>query len=137
MHYLWSGDLSKSSSQFIMSIFTFFQYFFNRFCLVEKCGVALHCLYRDSLTLRNEYLHFFCSANVGSFISIFCTQHYLVSGEAGVRVKWKSDCNHVFLSRVSDAVVPYCLLPPDFEQLEQYGSLARIGYIGYDLNKLS
>ena len=79
LHYLWSGDLSKSSSQFVMSIFTFSQYFFNRVCLVEKCGVTPRCLYCDSLTLTNEYLFFFffCSSNVGSFILIFCTQHYL------------------------------------------------------------
>ena len=79
LHYLWSGDLSKSSTQFVMSIFTFSRYFFNRFCLVEKCGVTPHCLYRDSLTLRNEYLFFFFfrSSNVGSFILIFCIQHYL------------------------------------------------------------
>ena len=30
----------------------FSQYFFNRLCPVEKCGVTPHCLYRDSLTLE-------------------------------------------------------------------------------------
>ena len=34
---MWSADLSKSFSQLIVSIFVFSHYFFNRFCLVEKC----------------------------------------------------------------------------------------------------
>ena len=42
--------LSKSFSQFIMSIFIF-SILFNRFCPVKKCGVTPHCLYRDSFTL--------------------------------------------------------------------------------------
>ena len=79
----------------------------------------------------------FFSSHIGSLISTFCTQHYLIPGEAGVSVKWKCGSNQVFLSRVSDAVAPYYLLPPDFEKLEHYGCLARIGYIGHDLNKLS
>ena len=50
LHYFWSADLSKSFSQLIVSIFTFFnqwflpififsQYFSNRFCPVEKVWV--------------------------------------------------------------------------------------------------
>ena len=41
--YLCSVDQSKSFSQLIV----FSQCFFNRFCPMEKCGVTLHCLYRD------------------------------------------------------------------------------------------
>ena len=79
------------------------------------------------MTLRNEYLGFFFASHIASLISTFCTQHYLIPGEAGVSVKWKCGSNQVFLSRVSDAVAPYYLLPPDFEKLEQYGCLARLG----------
>ena len=61
LHYLWSADLSKSSPQLIVSIFTFLnqqfsQYlsflniFFNRF---QKCGVTPYCLYSDSLILNS------------------------------------------------------------------------------------
>ena len=41
-----SGSIKKLFS-IIVSIFIFFQYFLNRFCPVEKCGVTSHCLYRD------------------------------------------------------------------------------------------
>ena len=36
-----------------MSIFIFSQYFFNKFCPVENCGVTQHYLYRDSLTFKS------------------------------------------------------------------------------------
>ena len=39
--------------QKLLSIFIFSQNFSNRFCPVEKCGFTPHCLYRDSLILRN------------------------------------------------------------------------------------
>ena len=89
------------------------------------------------MALRNEYLSFFCLLYAGSFILIFCTQHYLVLGEDGVIVKQKSDCSQFVLSQISDAVVPDYLLPSYFEELQQYGCLVKIGYVGYDLNKLS
>ena len=41
----------KNFPQLIVSIFLFPQYFFNRFCPVEKCWVTPHCLNGDSLTL--------------------------------------------------------------------------------------
>ena len=41
----------KTLSQLILSIFIYYKYFFNRFCLVKKCGVNPHCLYRDISTL--------------------------------------------------------------------------------------
>ena len=31
---------------------SFLNIFFNRFSLMEKCGITPHCLYRDSLTLK-------------------------------------------------------------------------------------
>ena len=51
-HPLWSADLSKCFSQLTVSIFFFSISFFNRFCLVGKCGFTQHCLYRYSLTLN-------------------------------------------------------------------------------------
>ena len=42
VHYLLSAGLSKSFSQLIVPISNFCQYFFNRFCLVEKCEITLH-----------------------------------------------------------------------------------------------
>ena len=63
--YLWSADLSKRHSQLIVSIFSinsFCQYLFfldilfKRFNLVAKCVVTPHCLYRDSLTLKKNYI---------------------------------------------------------------------------------
>ena len=42
------SGLSESFPLLIVSIFVFPQYFFNKFYPVEKCGVTLHCLYRDS-----------------------------------------------------------------------------------------
>ena len=56
LYYLCIVDLSKSFSQLIGSIFIFSQYFFNKFCPVEKCGVTPHCFYRDSLTLNKKIL---------------------------------------------------------------------------------
>ena len=48
-----ANGLSKSFSQLIVSILSFLNIFFNRFCPVEKCGVSPHCLYRDpSVTLN-------------------------------------------------------------------------------------
>ena len=55
VHYLCSEDLSKSFSQFIMSIFILSHYFFHRFCLVEKCRVTSHCLCRDSTLIVNKF----------------------------------------------------------------------------------
>ena len=74
MHYLWPADLSKTFSQWIVSIFIFSQYFFqwlfpgrkgflnwlcqylsffniffNRFFPVEKCWVNPNCIFPDSL----------------------------------------------------------------------------------------
>ena len=49
LHYLWSADLSKSFSQLIMLIFFFSQYFFNRYCPLERFRVTPYCSYRDSL----------------------------------------------------------------------------------------
>ena len=40
---------------------TAFKYFFKRFCLVGKCEVILHCLYRDPLTLILWTYPFFIS----------------------------------------------------------------------------
>ena len=72
-----------------------------------------HCISekKQSFKRRNlpkdtkiEFFYYYLS-NVGSFILIFWTQHCLVLGEAGTRVKWKSGCNRVSLNRVSDALV--------------------------------
>ena len=56
LHYLRSADLSKSFTQKALlnrlcEYLPFLNIFFNRFCSVEKRGVAPHCLYRNSLTL--------------------------------------------------------------------------------------
>ena len=48
MPCLRSADLPKGFSELFVWIFTFLNIFLNRFCQVEKCGVTLHCLYRDS-----------------------------------------------------------------------------------------
>ena len=49
LHYSWSGDISKSFSQLIMSIFIFSQYVFNRFSIeffsIEKSGQLPHIAY--------------------------------------------------------------------------------------------
>ena len=42
-----SGSVQKAISQFIMSIFTFYHYFFNKFCTVEKYRVTPRCSYRN------------------------------------------------------------------------------------------
>ena len=55
-YYLCSADQSKSFSQLIVLIFIFSQYFFNRFCPVEKYEVTPSGLYRDPLTLKDKYL---------------------------------------------------------------------------------
>ena len=67
LHYLWSVDLSIKLFSidyvniYLFSIFfpidsvqylSFLNIFFNRFCLVDKCGVTPHFLYRGSLTLK-------------------------------------------------------------------------------------
>ena len=39
-----------------MPIFIFSQYFFNRFCPLEKCGITPHCLCCDSLTLKSALI---------------------------------------------------------------------------------
>ena len=47
-----SGSIKKIFSiHYNMSVFTFSQYYFSRFCPVEKCRVATHWLYHDSLIL--------------------------------------------------------------------------------------
>ena len=50
LHYLWSADLSKSFLGCLCRYLPSLNSFLNRFCLVEKYGVTLHCLYRDLLT---------------------------------------------------------------------------------------
>ena len=47
-----SGSIKKLFwIHYNMSVFTFSQYYFSRFCPVEKCRVATHWLYPDSLIL--------------------------------------------------------------------------------------
>ena len=46
----------SGSSIMLFSIFIFSQYFFNRFCPEEKCGINPHCLNHDSLTLIAKIL---------------------------------------------------------------------------------
>ena len=76
--FLWSADLSKNFSQLIMSIFIFSQYFFNRFCIVEKCGFNPHCLYHDSWIMNlswisNEKLRKNCEWYYDKYF--FCQKH--------------------------------------------------------------
>ena len=52
----------------IMSIVTFSQNFFNRFCPVEKCRATPHCLYRDSLTLNIFFLFILFLNNKNSLV---------------------------------------------------------------------
>ena len=54
LYYLYSANLSKSFSQLIESIFIFSQYLFSiDFDRCKNVGFTPHCLYRDSLTLKN------------------------------------------------------------------------------------
>ena len=52
-HYLWSVDLSASFLNWMCQYLSFLNIFLHRFCLIERCGVTLRCLYCNSLTLRN------------------------------------------------------------------------------------
>ena len=53
LHCLWSTNLSKSFPRSIVlaNIYLCSNFFFNRFCRVEKCEITPRCLYLDSLTL--------------------------------------------------------------------------------------
>ena len=42
----------KASLNWLCQYLSLSIFFFNRFCLVEECGVTPHCLYCDSITLR-------------------------------------------------------------------------------------
>ena len=46
-----NGSIKKHLSIDYGSIYLFSIFFFNRFCLVGKCWVTLHHLYRNSLTV--------------------------------------------------------------------------------------
>ena len=67
LHDLWSALLAVKNlflidcvNIYLLSIFFSIAFaniyvlhiFFKRICQVEKCGVTLYCLYRDSLTLN-------------------------------------------------------------------------------------
>ena len=55
--YLCLVDLSKSFLYWLCQYLSFLQYFFNNFFPMEKCGVTLHCFYRDLLTLISKLFH--------------------------------------------------------------------------------
>ena len=72
VYYLWSADLSKSFSQLIVSIFAFSHYFFNRFCLVEKCGAKNRLNDFTSISIEFQYKRDLsvCSKLFIAFISL-------------------------------------------------------------------
>lgn len=104
----------------------------------------LLCIIRKNTTLTERSLpkdtkintFYFYSSNLWIFILIFCVQNYLVPGVADIKLKQNGDCNQVNLESKIWCGSSYSLLQLDFEQPEQYGCLASIGYVGYDLNKL-
>ena len=53
LHYLWTANISKSFSKLnIYQYLSFLNTSFNKLCQVEKWRITLHCLCRDSLTLK-------------------------------------------------------------------------------------
>ena len=88
MRYLWKADLSKSFcrlrmsiSQLNMSIFYLFSnFFFNRFCQVEKCGITPHCFYLI-LNISNDVKTVLITIKLISwtfFIFYFCSSRFLL-----------------------------------------------------------
>ena len=72
--FLCSADLSKNFSQFIISIFIFSQYFFNRFCPVEKCGLDPHCLYHESWIYHEPVMK--AQKKLRMILYFFCQKHF-------------------------------------------------------------
>ena len=52
--FMVSRSIKKAFLNWLCQDLSFVDIFFNRFFPVWKCGVTPHCLYRDSLTLREE-----------------------------------------------------------------------------------
>ena len=66
--FLFRGSIEKLFSNDLCQYLSFLNIFFKRICPVDKCGVTLQCLYRDSLTLRFSenkicWYHRFCTKN--------------------------------------------------------------------------
>ena len=59
-----SGSIKKLSSIYYVNIYLFSIFFFKKYCLVEKCGVTPHCLYRDSLTLITLSADYFSCSSI-------------------------------------------------------------------------
>ena len=71
-----------------------------------------------------------------NFYFNFLRPKLLGSWGGDIKLKQNGDCNQVNLESKIWCGSSYSLLQLDFEQPEQYGCLASIGYVGYDLNKL-
>ena len=51
-------SVGKVFQNWLCQYLFFLNIFFNSFHPVEKCGVTLHCLYRDLLTLKNNICNY-------------------------------------------------------------------------------
>ena len=51
----------KAFLNWVCQYFSFLNICFNRFCLIEKCGVTSHCLYHDSSSLITSTTYLMCA----------------------------------------------------------------------------